>query len=320
MAAYRLGDSFSYFILERILVVMGTSRWENIRPVVLKVFSDEYRATEYFDYSQMSLLYVLYQVAVYSPEENAELIDIYGRESEEWTRRCRGLFRGRNSRRANTTGLYKRNVMNWYCVVYCTHTGDGKPRAGDERCVPVFYRLIDEALADGDRELLFHLIENISELITDFGYIRTALDLLLYIMQRLDTQEKIDRLDAVGLTRGGIYQRDTVQAIGNLLGTAKNYFPTQVDAFIKKEIVGLPFPGVSKYREEILNYNPSGEGLSDLFTHKFGNFLMWALLHEQAVDRFAVEAINASVDARDCFGWYDRVVRILFRHMFGVKL
>ena len=47
---------------------------------------------------------------------------------------------------------------------------------------------------------------------------------------------------------------------------------------------------------------------------------MWALLHEQAVDRFAVEAINASVDARDCFGWYDRVVRILFRHMFGVKL
>lgn len=320
MAAYRLGDSFSYFILERILVVMGTSRWENIRPVVLKVFSDEYRATEYFDYSQMSLLYVLYQIAVYSPEENAELIDIYGRESEEWTRRCRGLFRGRNSRRANTTGLYKRNVMNWYCVVYCTHTGDGKPRAGDERCVPVFYRLIDEALADGDRELLFHLIENISELITDFGYIRTALDLLLYIMQRLDTQEKIDRLDAVGLTRGGIYQRDTVQAIGNLLGTAKNYFPTQVDAFIKKEIVGLPFPGVSKYREEILNYNPSGESLSDLFTHKFGNFLMWALLHEQAVDRFAVEAINASVDARDCFGWYDRVVRILFRHMFGVKL
>ncbi len=320
MDAYRLGDSFSYFILERIMVVMGTSDWQNIRPVVHRVFSDEYRATEYFDYSQMSLLYVLYQVAVYSPAENAELLEIYGRESEEWTRKCRGLFRGRNSRKANTTGLYKRNVMNWYCVVYCTHTGDGRARSGDERCVPVFYRLINEALGNNDRELLFHLIENISELITDFGYIRTALDLLLYIMQRLDTQQKIDRLDAVELDRAGIYRRDTVQAIGNLLGTAKNYFPAQVDAFIKKEIVGLPFPGVSKYREEILNYNPSGESLSDLFTHKFGNFLMWSLLHEQTVDRFAVEAIDAAVDARNCFGWYDRVVRILFRHMFGVKL
>lgn len=320
LAAYRLGDSFSYFILERVLVVMGVSAWENIAPVMRGFFSDEYRRTPWFDYSQMSLLYVLYQVAVNSPSENGELTHLFGRECVDWTRRCRGFFRGRNSRKANPSGLYKRNVMNWYCVVVCTHTGD-RTRLEDGSCtIPHFYELLDEAIAGSDKELLFHLTENISELITDFGYIRTALDLLHYIMVRLDTQEQIDAIDRIEVAHRDNCRQRLVQVIGNVLSTAKNHFPAEVDAFLKREIVGLPFPGVPKYREEILNYNPSGETLSDLFTHRFGNFLMWSLLHEDTVDRFALEAMSASVGAKNCFGWYDRTVRILFGQLFGVKL
>jgi len=317
--AYLTGDSFSYFLLERTLVILGVSGWENIRPLMKLCFSEEYRRSEWFDYSQMSLLYVLYQVGVYGPE-NRELQDLYARECEEWTLRCRGLFRSRNSRRANTTGFYKRNVMNWYCVVYCTHTGDGIAKPGDDTCVPLFYRMLDRAIVEEDKELLFHLVENISELITDFGYIRTALDLLRYILEKFDSEERVARIDRIKLSRGGIYAQDLVQLIGNVLGTAKNYFPDAVDSFIKREAIGLSFPGIGKYREEILNYTPSGETLSDLFTHKFGNFLMWALLHERSVDDFAAEAVAAAITARDCFGWYDRTVRILFRQLFAVRL
>lgn len=81
----------------------------------------------------------------------------------------------------------------------------------------------------------------------------------------------------------------------------------------------MSFPGMSKYKEEILGYNPSGESLSDLLTHKFGNFLMWSLLHEKIITEFATKAIGISIDAEDCFSWFDTSVRMLFRDLFHVK-
>ena len=316
--AYTTGDSMSYFVLERIMVIMGVADWQNVRQIVNTVFGD-LRQTDWFDYTQMSMLYSLYQISVYS-SLNHELIDIYAREAEDWTLRTRGLFRARNSHKANVIGLYKRNVMNWYAVVYCTHSGDGLPLEGDERCVPVFYNMIDKAIAENDKELLFHLIENISELITDFGYIRTALDLLLHILKSYDTSRKVEAVDNVKVDRDGIYTLTLVSAIGNTLSTAKNYFSEDVDSFIKKDIVGLSFPGISRYREQILSYNPSGESLSDLFTHKFGNFLMWSLLHEPAVEEFSIEAMSSAYESKDCFEWFDKVIRILIKVMFNAKV
>lgn len=316
--AYAKGDSMSYFVLERIMVIMGVADWQNIKPVVTYIF-EKCKHSEWADYSQMSLLYVLYQTAIYAPL-NRELLAIYAREAEDWTLRTRGLFRARNSHKANTLGLYKRNVMNWYAVVYCTHSGDGRPLEGDECCVPLFYKMLEQAIDKNDKLLLFHLIENISELITDFGYIRTALDLLLYIFKTYNTSQKVDCLDAVETGRDGIYALSLVSLIGNTLSTAKNYFPEDVDSFIKRDIVGLTFPGISKYREQILSYNPSGETLSDLFTHKFGNFLMWSLLHEPSVEQFAIKAMSSAYESKDCFDWFDKVIRILVSDMFNAKI
>lgn len=205
LQAYRSGDSFSYFILERLLAVAGIADWENIAPVVRRFFSGEYRDGEWFDYSQMSMLYVLYQVQKKSASYNPELMEIYSREAADWTRRCKGVFKGHNSHKANTTGLYKRNVMNWYCDVYCTHSGDNVPHEGDLRAAPVFHALIDEAVDGGHGE-------NASQTL--------------------------------------------VQAIGNVLSTAKNYFPAEVDSFLKRDLAGNAFPGVPKYRDEVLNYSP----------------------------------------------------------------
>lgn len=320
LSAYKTGDSFSHFVLERMMVIMGTSRWQNIAPVVEAFFTDEFRQAPWFDYCQMSMLYILYQVAYYTPEMNEQLLQVYASEAADWTCRNRGLFRGRRSDKANAVGMYKRNVMCWYAVVYCSHTGDNVAMAGDERAVPKFYELIDQAVKANDKELLFHLIENISELITDMGYVQTALQLLKHILLQYDTQEKVDRLDAVQLTRGGVYQYDLVKLVGNVFSTAKNYYGSQVDAFIQKEVAGLSFPGAPTYREEILNYHPSGETLSDLLTHRFGNFLMWGLLNVEKADDFAIEAIGASTRTKDSFGWYEQGVKIFIKHFFGVRI
>lgn len=320
LSAYKTGDSFSLFVIERMLVIMGVSRWQNIAPIAEAFFTDEFRQTQWFDYCQMSMLYVLYQVAYNSTEQNLHLLEIYSKEAVDWTCRNRGLFRGRRSDRANPRGLYKRNIMCWYAVVYCSQSGDGIPLPGDERPVSRFYELIDLAIDTSDKELLFHLLENISELITDIGYIQVALQLLKYILVRYDTKEKVAVLDAVRVDREGIYQYDLVRLVGNILSTAKNYNPEAVDNFIQKEIVGLSFPGVNTYREDILNYHPSGENLSDLLTHRFGNFLMWGLLNVEAADDFAIEAIAASTKAKDSFAWYEQGVKIFIKHFFGVQI
>ena len=320
LSAYHTGDSFTYFGCERILVVMGSSKWDNVAPLVRKIFTPEYRQSKWWDYTQMSVLYSLYQIAVYLPDDCKELLDFYTAESRDWTKRCRGLFKARNSHRANPTGLYKRNVLNWYCVVYCAHKGDGVAHEGDAHAAPLMYELIDEAVATRDKELLYHIVENVSELITDFGYIHTALDIVKYLMAKFSTVESVAEFDSISLSRAGCYQFDLVKLIGNLFSTAKNYFPDEINNFIRKEILDLRFPGIESYREEILNYNPSGETLSDLLTHRFGNFLMWSLLNEKSVDDFATEAMISAVGSKDCFGWYEKVIRLLVRHMFGVKL
>ena len=320
LSAYKTGDSFSLFVLERMMIIMGVSDWKNIEPIVTMFFSDEFRQTHWFDYCRMSMLYVLYQLASQKRIVNRQLLDIYAREAEEWTQTCRGLFIGRRSKEANATGKYKRNIMSWYAAVYVAYAGDGQTLEGDERAVPVFYQLIEKAFDDHDKELLIHLIENIQELIADMGYIQTALPLLKNILERLDTQATIDAIDAISLDRGGVYQYDIVKLIGNVLSTAKHYFPTEIDTFIQKEVVGLSFPGAKTYREDVLNYHPSGESLQDVLTHKFGNFLIYSLLNVEAIDDFAVEAIEASTSANNSFAWYEQCVRVLVKHLFNKKL
>ena len=320
LKAYMSGDSFSYFILERLLAVAGIADWENIAPVVRGFFTDSYRRSEWFDYSQMSMLYVLYQVQKKSAAYNPELMEIYSREAADWTRRCKGVFKGRNSHKANTTGLYKRNVMNWYCDVYCTHSGDNVPHEGDAQAAPVFHSLIDEAIAAKDKPLLYHLLANISELVSDNGFILTALSLLLHVMDGMSDSSLIAEFDAMDGGRGENASQPLVQAIGNVLSTAKNYFPAEVDSFLKQDLAGSAFPGVEKYRDEVLNYSPGGETLSDLFTHSFGNFVIWSLVNLDPFKEFAARVVGMSAEASDCFEWYDMVIRDGFRTVFNVKL
>lgn len=319
--AYTTGDSLSYFVLERILIVQGVCKWSNIREVIIEFFSEKYRKSEWFDYSQMSMLYILFQITQHSQNTDKEVYEILYRECEDWMNKCKGVFTTRNSHKANPYKNYKRNVLSWYAAAYCCQSGrDNLACEGDERCVPIFYKSIKNAFDNNDKELLYNCIENITESICDYNLIETGLELTKYIYNLFDEQSKIDKFDAINITNRADFHKGLVKFLGESLAAAKKYFPIEVDSFIKKDIVGLSFPGINKYREEILNYNTGGETIADLMTHKFGKFLIFSLIREESVDNFAIEAMNAATNTKNCFEWYDSVVRIVFRHLFKVKI
>lgn len=320
LSCYATGDSFSYFIVERLLVVVGANNLDNVWELYRDHLFEVSRQSEWNDYSQMSLLYSLFQIGINIADYRPELLELYTREVEDWTLRCRGEFVAPNSAKANTKGRYKRNVLSWYAILYCAHSGDNKPLEGDMRCVPLIYKLIDQAIEARDKELLFHIMDNITEIVADFGLIDTALALVYHILSRIDNSELLEEIDGVELTRDGIYTSDTATLLGNILSTAKNYHPIAVDTFLRRDISGLSFPAIAQYREDILGYNPSGETLSDLLTHKFGKFVIWSLMHQPEVNSFARRAVDGAVDAKNCFDWYDKTVRLAFRELFGIKV
>ena len=153
-------------------------------------------------------------------------------------------------------------------------------------------------------------------MITDIGLPRAALQLLKHIMSKFNTIEQVNEYDNTPSQRDGTYQFGIVKLIGNVLSTAKNYCPELVNQFLQQDVACLPFPGINSYRDSLLNYNPSGESLQDVLTHKFGNFLIFSLVNVEAIDNFSVEAIAAASRSKDVFAWFEQVVKILIRHLF----
>ena len=318
LAAYKTGDSLSYFAMERILIIAGTADYANVQPIVQALREGYNRDTEWFDYSQMSFIYVLYQLGLKMDILPKEVEEMLTEWCVEWTLRCRGWFKGRNSYKANSMQLYKRNVMTWYAMVQCARYGDR--RDPDAQTVPAFRQLIRQAIETRDKELLVHLINNISELITDSGYIYTSLDLLQALMEQIPDSTILDEMDVQANLRYPDTKESIITLIGKILGTAKNYFPQQINAFLTKDIIHLTFPGIDKYKDDILGYNPGGERLSDLFTHKFGNALIYTLIHEEAIDDVVVRALQATDKSSGSYQWFEQVVKIVFNKMFNLNL
>lgn len=326
LSAYTTGDSFSYFVLERILVVVGIASWETVASVIEKMES-VIKKSKWPDYTQMSFIYILYQLGLKMDKVPDILLEMLERNCEEWTERCRGYFEACNSGKANGLKLYKRNVMTWYACVRCAKNGD----IFEDESVPLFSKLINKAIDNHDKELLVHLIQNISELITDSGLIHTALGLLKIILKRICDEDAIKQFEDNFKNRKiktdpseklttQIKNTQLIPLIGKVLGTAMNYYPQEVTDFLTFETHDLTFPGIQKYRDEILGFNPGGEKLPDLFTHKFGNFIIWALIHEQNVDDTVVECLAGASKTKKCLDFFDKGVRIVFEHLFKCKL
>lgn len=317
LKAYSTGDSLSYFLMERLLVIFGLSDWKNTLPILQEI-DHLLPDTEWFDYSQMSFIYVLYQLGLKMESLPPEVEEMLVRNCIDWTYRCRGYFKARNSDVANPLQLYKRNVMSWYAMVWCSRHGD----CSDSECrnVPVFREMLNTAIVSRDKELLVHLVNNIAELITDSGDIYTALDLIKVIYEGIPSNTVLREFEINLQERYPDTSEDLVALIGKILGTAKNYYPLQVNDFLTRGSVGLSFPGISKYKDDILTYNPSGEKLSDLLTHKFGNFIIWGLIHEESIDKVVVDCFDEAAKSTDSIAWFERCARIVLGNLLCIRI
>lgn len=311
------GDAFSYFLMERVMIVQGFKDWNLIRSVVLHVVNlpEDHL---FVDYIQMSMLYVLFHILEKSETANEEAFELFSGLTERWTVRCIGLFHAHYNEKANKNLPYKQYTLNWYGAAYCSIYGDGETRPGDDRPMPVFYRLIETSFHTRNKELLYYCIENIAVLVSDFGRYKSALPLFGYILELFGHESTIYEFDQIKLEREG-YDSDLRSFLCKILGTIKSYYPKEVEFYINNTLVNSSFPNIDKFREELLSYNQSHETIGDLLTHKFGNFVVWALLYDKNISAYFTRVMNIGADVDDYFSWFDGVTRLSFRELFDVK-
>ena len=312
--AYYSGDALSYFFLERVLVVQYLVQPELVIHLFKKIQNSEIPGSRWWDYTQMSLIYSLYQIGMQSDNMSEDLWKIMSEWCEDWTNRMRGYYEGRLSKKVNSMKLYKRNVMAWYCMVYCKRNG-GDKHDKDAEPVPLMRKLIDTAIKNRDKELLMHLLQNINELITDAGYIYTAKDLLYYVMEQIPNVQTIEEFENNVNNRYPDTQESIVAMIGRILGTAKLKFSQQINEFLKKETVGLSFPGLPQYSETLLSYNPESEKFSDLITHKFGNFVIKSIINEPVIDDVIVDICKPMPKVKSADQWISQAVKVVFKYI-----
>lgn len=311
------GDAFSYFLIERVLVVQGWADWERIKPVIMEVVNKP-ADQQFLDYMQMSMLYVLFHSIEKSDKPNTEAFDVFAILTEDWSQRCKGLFYAHKNEQANKGNPYKQYPLNWYGAAYCKHYGDGGIRPGDPYPLPVFRNLIDTAFKRKDKELLYYCIENIATLVTDFGKPKSAIQLFDYVISLFRHEREIMNFDRKTCSREE-YQMDLRPFLCSMIGTIKSYYPREVAYFIHHKLAHSDFPEMDSFREDLMSYNQSHESIGDLLTHKFGNFIIWGLLHDKAVGHFFIDSFKAGGEVKDYFSWFDNVIRIAFNRLFGIK-
>ncbi len=312
------GDAFSYFLIERLLVVQGWVDWLRIKPVIMEVVNKP-ADHPFLDYMQMSMLYVLFQSIEKSDKPDKEAIDILASLTEEWTERCKGVYYAHRNDQANKGMPYKQFPLNWYGAAYCKHFGDGGIRPGDPYPMPVFRSLIDKALKNKDKDLLYHCIENISILVTDFGYIKSAIQLFDYTIGCFCHESEIYTFNTQSSEQEK-YCTDFRSYMCSTIGTIKSYFPKEVAHFIHHKLAHSDFPDMEHFREDLMTYNQSYESIGDLLTHKFGNFIIWGLLNDKDVGQFFKDGFKIGGEVKDYYSWFDGIVRLSFNRLFGIKV
>lgn len=312
------GDAFSYFLIERVLVTQGWADWNRIKPFVMHVV-DKPADHPFLDYMQMSILYVLFHSIEKSDSPNLEAFEVFSELTEEWSQRCKGLFFAHKNDQANKGKPYKQYPLNWYGAVYCKHFGDGETREGDEYPLPVFRNLIYSAFKRKDKELLYYCIENIATLVTDFGKPKSAILLFDYVISLFRREREIQNFDKQKCEREE-YNQDLRIFLCSMIGTIKSYYPKEVAYFIHHKLAHSTFPNMERFREDLMAYNQSHESIGDLLTHKFGNFIIWGLLHDKDIGKFFIDGFSAGAEVDDYFGWFDNIIRLSFNRLFDVNV
>ena len=309
-------DSFSFFLLERVLIAQGVKDWWGVKELIDRVFNA--RDNEYIDYIQMSILYVLFHMMEKSQVIDDDTFDTYERYMLEWTRRCKGYFHAHYDTKANNGNKYKQYTLNWYGAIYCKKYGDGVCAVGDEYSAPVFRDVIEEAFYERDKELLFYCIENIAVLVSDFGYYKTALDLFEFTLSLFKTESDIEKFSLDNEVEVEHYNVELRPFMSSVLVTIKNYYPKEVEQFLNNDLAQTSFPDFEKFREELIRANEVHENFGDLITHKVGNFMVRGIVYDDSVRKFFTDIFSESTKSKNYIEWVDKVIGYILKNIFHV--
>ena len=311
-------DSFSFFLLERVLISQGVKNWSGVKELIDKVYNS--RDNEYIDYIQMSLLYTLFHTMEKSEVIEDDIFETYEAYMLEWTRKCKGYFHAHYDTKANNGNKYKQYTLNWYGAIYCKKYGDGEVAPDDEFCVPVFREVIEEAFYSKDKDLLFYTIENIAVLVSDFGYYKTALELFEFILSLFKTESDIEKFSLANEVSVEHYDVELRPFMSAVLVTIKNYYPKEVEQFINNDLAQTSFPDFEKFREELIRANEVHENFGDLITHKVGNFMVRGIVFDDDIRGFFTSIFNESNKSKNYIEWIDKVIVYILRIIFNVKI
>lgn len=314
---YMTGDSYSFFLLERILIVQGLANWENVEKIIhhLCNLPDKH---PYRDYIEISIIYSLYQISLKSLVLLPATELIFNRMVEKWSIQQKGFYYAHYNDMANKGRPYKQFILNWYATVYCHHYGDGQAKEGDEMGAPMIRRLIELAYKNKDKALLYNCIENISMIVASSGHYKIALQLFECVIGLFKNESDIRAFDKIVLA-DGLYDKGLRSFICDMLGTIKSYYPKEVDHFVVNKLKSAQFPNMEAFREEVFNHSLSHEAIGDLLTHKFGNFVAWGIVNDHHVRQFFMQVCYFGADAKDFVGYFDNSIRHIFQEVFGVK-
>ncbi len=311
-------DSFSFFLLERVLISQGVKDWRGLEGLIENIYTST--DNEYIDYIQMSILYTLFHTMEKSETIEDEAFANYERYMLSWTRRCKGYFHAHYDSKANNGNKYKQYTLNWYGALYCKKYGDGKIAPSDEVSVPIFRELIEEAFYDADKELLFYCIENIAVLVSDFGYYKTALELFEFVLGLFKTESDIEKFSLETPVEVEHYNVELRPFISAIIVTIKNYYPKEVEQFINNELAQTNFPEFEKFRQELIRANEVHENFGDLITHKVGNFFVRGIVFDPSIRGFFQDIFYESNRSENYIEWIDKVVVYILRSIFNVKI
>lgn len=311
------GDAYSFLMLERVLIMQAFKDWKRIENIVQQI-NDADVSHPSVNYMQMSILYVLFRYIIKTKNPDKEAMRLFSTLVYNWTVRCKGTYYAHNNYKANNNKPYKQYTLNWYGAAYCTHYGDGNKRDEDKYPMPIFYQLIDEAIQNMDKDLLYCCIENIAVLVTDFGFYKSALQLFEYVINKIQYESTIIELDSIQADRDN-YQDNLRTFLCKTLGTIKSYHHKEVDFFIYNNLRNSSFPEIDKFREELINYNQSYENIGDLLTHKFGNFIIWSFQNDPKVSASLKQIMQYGTEVDNYEEWFKKLSTHVFDKLFGIE-
>lgn len=322
LKGYESNNAFSYILLERLLIIQGTTNWNNVSGIINEI----YNLDNSTDYSRMSLAYVLFHIIEKSESFNEAAFDLLSNITKDWSQKTKGKFsiitHGKDGKK------FKQHILNWYIVAYFKwheySAINWQCSDSIKNSIPVFIELVEEALHTKNKDLLFYILENIGIVATDFGntdlsYIEVAIRLFDYIVRKFETKEEIINFNTDSEIEN--YNKDLPTFMSKVLCTMDNYYPMEIKGYLETGLYSnLESPLAQDIKDKMKTCKEELEGLGGLLTHRSGNFIVWGCKNSPEIREFFIEILKDSEKVKNINQWAFIIVEKGVEKLIGLKI